>query len=112
MTSTSAGRCAVPYWAALPSRSSVTLTLSPLFNVLDFQPARTRNVGEVISTDQVTVPPFSFGTSTSIQECGLAHRNSLTVPLTVTDLVRSMPAAEWCADSGAAITSVNSTRAT
>src|SRR5688572_2942348 len=73
---------------------SVTLTLSPFFNVVDFQPARTRNVGDVISSDHVTVPPLSFGTSTSIHECGFPHRNSLTTPLTVTDFVRSMPADE------------------
>jgi len=45
---------------------SVTVALSPDLRVDDFQPAFTRNVGEVISTDQVTVAPLSFGTSMSI----------------------------------------------
>src|SRR4029079_2354503 len=72
----------------------VMLTLSPDFTELAFHPARSRNAGEVISTDHVSVPPLALGTSRSIHECGLVQRNSFTMPFTVTDLVRSTPAAE------------------
>src|SRR5262245_16480844 len=65
----------------------VTLTLSPAFTVFDFQPARTRNVGEVISKFHRSLPPLAFGTSTSSHACGLAHLNSLTTPSTVTVFV-------------------------
>src|SRR5687767_14814754 len=72
-----------------PSRigRAVTLTLSPALSVLDFQPARSRNDGAVISSDQVSMLPLSLGTSRSIHAWGLPQRNSLTVPLSVTDLV-------------------------
>src|SRR5688572_31489809 len=51
----------------VPSRigRTVTLTLSPVLSGLDFQPERSRNVGDVISIDQVATTPFSFGTSRS-----------------------------------------------
>src|SRR5262245_57092184 len=93
----------------VPSRSgrTDTFTSSPGFSVVDFHPAFTRYAGDVISTFQVTVAPFSSCTSTSIQECGLVQPNCLTVPTSVTDFVRSMPAAEWCASATPVATSNN-----
>src|SRR5438045_3732395 len=70
------------------------VTLSPGLIRFDFQPARARMPGAVISTFQVSTPPLALGTSISIQQCGLAHLNCLTVPTSVTVLVRSNPAIE------------------
>src|SRR5689334_17337488 len=78
------------------------LTLSPGFTVFDFHPARARMPGAVISTFHVSRPLLSlFGTSISIQECGLAHLNCLTVPTSTVCLERSKPVMEWCAYAAA-----------
>src|SRR5581483_8559433 len=51
-------------------------------------------------TPQTTSSPFSPGTMTSIHVCGFCQRNSFTVPVRVTCLVRSKAAGEWWATSG------------
>src|SRR6185436_12333844 len=73
------------------------VTLSPGFRIVDFQPARAKTPGAVISAFHTLTSPLSLGASNSIHECGLAHLNGLTVPVTVTVFVRSYPAIEWCA---------------
>src|SRR5271170_2865248 len=74
-----------------------TVTLSPGLRDDALQPARIRTNGAVISIFQVSTAPLSLGTSSSIQEWGLAHLNCLTVPDSVTFLSRSKPSIEWCA---------------
>src|SRR5215470_9353538 len=89
-----------------------TLTLSPALTVLAFQPLRTRYAGGFISKLHRSVPPLLLGTCTSSHEWGLPHLNALTVPSTTTVFVRSIPAAEWCANtvpviSRAAVTNID-----
>jgi hypothetical protein len=48
-------------------------------------------------------PGVEAGTSSCIQQCGLDHWNSLTVPVNLTVFVVSNMAPEWWADTGNAI---------
>src|SRR5678816_2167195 len=80
-----------PPGSPLLSGVATTFTLSPNLSEVDFQPARTRNAGDVISRLHRSTPPFALGTSRSSQECGLPHLNCLTVPSRVTDFPRSTP---------------------
>jgi len=87
----------VPPGSPVWSGWAATVTLSPGLRNVDFQPARMRTAGEVISMSQTSTPPLELGTSISIHECGFAHLKYLTVPTSVTVLFRSNPAIEWCA---------------
>ncbi len=75
----------------------VTVTLSPGFSVLRFQPSRTSPCGPFISIAQTCATPAVLGTSTEKEECGLVQLNSFTVPTIFTSLVRSNMAPEWWA---------------
>src|ERR1700691_3194113 len=72
-------------------------------SALFVKPRRRSAFGLPPSTIQATTLPSGPLTSIWIQECGLIHSISVTVPRNLTGLAGSNSAAnEWCAHSGAA----------
>jgi hypothetical protein len=66
---------------------------SPAFSARGRRPVRNSSNGAPISTLH-SAAPSPAGTSTWIQQCGLVHWNSFTVPLSVTDFLSSNIAPE------------------
>src|SRR5882757_7442667 len=86
----------------------MTVTQSPACKLRGFQPWRDKPTGLSISIPHSTAGALAFaasGTSNWIQQCGLIHWNSLTVPVSVISLFGSNMAAEWCAGTAAAANS-------
>src|ERR1022692_4211161 len=96
-----------PPFSPLLSGQMITEILSPGLRLVDFQPCRERLFGLFNSMLHLSVPPFSFGTSSSIQLWGLVHSNSLTTPTRVVSFERSNIAKEWCAEAEPATKSRN-----
>ncbi len=84
----------------LPDRAGLitTVTLSPGFRLERFTPLRRSSNGAPISMLH-SLRPASPGTMSWIQQCGLVHCSSFTVPASVTVLDLSNMAAEWCASA-------------